>query len=125
MQPIGGRNSLQTIESRLAALTKAIIVYDDAQRILPGVHYHSARVLLCLIAPLAPCFVEECWVMLYYGTDVSSRNGDDDEFDENPLVEEELANDEELRGFPRQGYPDTLRSIFDQPFPVPECNGGV
>ena len=120
MQPIGGRNSLQTIESRLAALTKAIIVYDDAQRILPGVHYHSARVLLCLIAPLAPCFAEECWVVLHYGTDVSSRNGDDDEFDENPLIEEELANDEELRGLPRQGYPDTLRSIFDQPFPVPE-----
>ena len=91
MQPIGGRNSLQTVESRLAALTKAIIAYGDAQQILPGVHYHSARILLCLIAPLAPSFAEECWAMLHYLTDVTSRNGDDTDFDENPLIEKELA----------------------------------
>jgi len=35
-------------------------------------------------------------------------------------IEEELANDEELRDLPRRRRPETLRSIFDQPLPVIE-----
>ena len=127
-RPLSVQNNLQAVESRLVALTKAIIVYDDARVIDPGVHYHSARILLCLIAPLAPSFAEECWVMLHYGSDMPSDGGnDDDDDDSNPpdllddeSIEQELADDEELRNLPRQGRPKTLPSIFDQAFPVAE-----
>jgi len=127
-RPLSVQNNVRTVESRLVALTKAIIVYDDAQIIVPGVHYHSARILLCLIAPLAPAFAEECWVMLHYGSDMpSDGENDDDDHHSNPpdllvdeSIEQELADDEELRNLPRQGRPETLPSIFDQAFPVAE-----
>lgn len=123
-QPIGPQNSLQTMKSRLVALTKALIAYDHGCRTLPKVQYHSARVLLCLIAPFAPSFAEECWVVLHYGSGTPSIGGDE-ELDEvlYEIIDEDLAGNEDLRkirDLPRQGRPETLRSIFDQPFPVAE-----
>lgn len=123
-KPMSVRNSLQTVESHLVALTKAVIAYDDAWKQLPNVHYHSARILLCLVAPLAPAFAEECWVTLHYGSDTPSTGESDIELEENlfeqEMVEKELAEEEELRDLPRQGRPGTLPSIFDQPFPTAE-----
>ncbi|MCJ1249292.1 Leucyl-tRNA synthetase, mitochondrial [Trapelia coarctata] len=118
-QPIGARNSLQTIESRLVRLAKAIKKYDDAEIVLPDVHYHSARILLCLIAPFAPSFAEECWVVLHYGNS-GSEGWDGTSESDQEMIEKELAEDEALRHLPRRGRPETLGSIFDEPFPVAE-----
>lgn len=123
-QPMGRRNSLQTVESHLVALTKAVIAYNDAWKQLPNVHYHSARILLCLVAPFAPAFAEECWVLLHYGSDTLSVGESDigleESLFEHEIIEKELAEDEEVRDLPRQGRPRTLPSIFDQPFPTAE-----
>ena len=75
-------NSLQNIKTCL------IVLYTS--RIDPSVSYHSARILLCLIPPLARLFAEE------YGNSPS--------FDEDRVnvdeIELELA-DEDLQDFPR------------------------
>ncbi|CAG8950664.1 hypothetical protein HYFRA_00002874 [Hymenoscyphus fraxineus] len=111
------RNSLQIVESHLVALTKAIIAYDGEGVQDPDIHYHSTRILLSLIATFAPAFAEECWVLLHYGSDTPSVHKSDIGLEEDLFDEE----DEELRFLPRQGRPETLPSIFDQPFPTPEA----
>ncbi|CAG8982738.1 hypothetical protein HYALB_00001019 [Hymenoscyphus albidus] len=105
-QQIGRRNSLQNVESRLVALTKAIIAYGGERRKLPDVHYHATRILLCLIAPFAPAFAEECWVSLHYGSGTPSVDecdiGLEEDLVEDKITEEELAEDKEPRDLPRQ-----------------------
>jgi hypothetical protein len=68
------------------------------------------------MAPIAPCFAEECWVALHYGVldeDVEYNWKVSDE-----VIEAELSEHHpELLHHPKQGRPETLRSIFDQPFP--------
>ena len=132
IQPINGQNNLRTIRSHLVALTEAIVTYDDdAHRVMVDVHYHSARILLCLIAPLTPSFAEECWVMLHYGPNAESEIEDnimDVQFacgdgDGSKLqgIRNYLAEDKDseyFRDLPKRGHPETLSSIFDQPFPV-------
>ena len=78
--PLSAGNSIQTMEHRLVRLTEKIISYDDDNEDnemfvtkLPLVYYHATRVLLCLLAPLAPSFAEECWVLLHYGASSDSR----------------------------------------------------
>ena len=120
--PISARNNVQAIRSRLVRLMNAITAYEDAEELYCDMHYYSARVLVSLLAPLAPSLAEECWVLLHYG----SQDGDDDggtepryEFED--AIEELIKETEDLLGrrhLPRQGRPDTLQSIFDQPFPV-------
>lgn len=41
---------------------------------------------------------------------------------EEEAIEKELAENEELRHLPRKRRPETIGSIFDQPFPIPETN---
>lgn len=120
------RSSIRTIKSRLMELTKAIITRSVG---LCDLHYYSARILLSLLAPLAPSFAEECWVILHYGchhSDSGCHDSDSDGFE--PIYDASIEVDEQMikeieednnrRHLPRQGRPDTLQSIFDQPFPV-------
>lgn len=122
-QPLGGENTLHNIESRLVSLTKKIINYNDAWSQTAAISYHSARILLCLIAPLAPAFAEECWVLLHYGTTNSSNGEDADDGWSDSSIDEMLDHEaeefEDLRHLPRKGRPHTLSSIFDEPFPDP------
>ena len=121
IQPLGGENTLHNIEARLVSLTKEIINYNDAWRQTAAISYHSARILLCLIAPLAPAFAEECWVVLHYGTNNSSNGKDADDGWSDSSIDEMLNHEaeefEDLRHLPRKGRPHTLWSIFDEPFP--------
>lgn len=121
-QSLNSRNTVQKAESSLITLTKAIIAYGKAVSVLPEVYYHSTRILLLLIAPFAPCFAEECWVALHYGTCPCSVSEDDKP---GPLgsipegaIEEGLTALGWPRNLPRRGRPETLASIFDQPMPV-------
>ncbi|KAI0425115.1 hypothetical protein F5Y09DRAFT_352716 [Xylaria sp. FL1042] len=123
--PITSRNSTRRIKSRLVQLSKAIIAYDKASLVCCNMHYYAARILVSLLAPLAPSFAEECWVHLHYGDQSSDRDGSDSpwDFDEclREEIEEIIKETEEnynRRHLPRQGQPSTLQSIFDQPFPV-------
>jgi hypothetical protein len=104
--------TLENVHVFIGRLAQAVNTYDDAWSVLPYVHYHSARILLCLIAPLAPSPAEECRMVLYCGS-----GGDDEDLDQISELEqeeiEELAEDEELRHLPRKGRPETLGSIFD------------
>lgn len=145
IRPIDSQHTLRTVESHLVALTKAIIDYDESYRSLPAVKYHSARILLCMIAPLAPSFADECWVALHYGSgsgpdkqhgsldateeDVDTEEQAPDDMDEDVDTEEpepedtdedveEILAEAELQHQAR--HPETLRSIFDEPFPVVE-----
>lgn len=129
IQPLSAHNSLLATESRLMELTNALMDYDDAQLISPEVQYHSTRILLSLIASVAPAFAEECWLALHYGNNPDSIDEDfvlDEDFralsDEE--IEEILADEQEeedLRHLPRKARPDSLLSIFDQPFPIAEA----
>ncbi len=116
-KPIDPLNSLERIEFCLVTLTGAIIAYDDIGRIDLSMSYHSTHILLCLIAPLAPSFAEECWVVLHYDKSLLFH-GDDVDVD---MIESELADEEELQDLPRGGRLQTLSSIFDQPLPIPRA----
>lgn len=122
-QPLGGENTLHNIESRLVTLTKEIINYNNEWSQTVAISYNCARILLCLIAPLAPAFAEECWVVLHYGTTNSSNGQDADDGWSDSSIEERLEDEaeqfEDLRHLPRKGRPHTLWSIFDEPFPDP------
>ncbi|KAF2005397.1 hypothetical protein P154DRAFT_616226 [Amniculicola lignicola CBS 123094] len=120
------------VRSRLSNLIFSIIYYEEGDSsciIECGVHYHSARILLSLIAPFAPSFAEECWTALHYGRD-QWRDPDAYELYEEDDTEITLACYEDLlcedlmehgyQDLPRQSDPDTLSTIFAQPFPAPE-----
>lgn len=116
--PITRRNSLPAIKARLIRLTKSVSNYDKCGYVCCNMHYYSARVLISLLAPSAPAFAEECWVLLHYGHE--QNIGEKDELIHR-LYENEIQEIESCLGrynLPRQGQPDTLQSIFDQPFPV-------
>ena len=120
--PITRRNSLPAIKTRLVRLTQAISDYGEADCVSCSMHYYSARVLLSLLAPSAPAFAEECWVLLHYGRERDSGGGSElrDHFDE-ALLEEIIEETEDLldrHHLPRHDRPDTLQSIFDQAFPI-------
>ncbi|KAI0538358.1 hypothetical protein GGR58DRAFT_309773 [Xylaria digitata] len=120
--PITVRNSVRTTKSRLMRLTKAMTAYDDAFTVSCDMHYYSARILLSLLAPSAPSFAEECWVLLHYGCQDSNSDGSESRYglneDEIEEIVKETEDDLGRHHLPRQGLPDTLQSIFDQPFPV-------
>ena len=120
--PITRRNSLPAIRARLVRLTKAVSDYGEACYVCCNMHYYSARVLLSLLAPSAPAFVEECWVLLHYGHehDIGEEDESSHYFDESEIrkIITELESTLDRYHLPRQGQPDTLQSIFDQPFPV-------
>lgn len=120
--PTTVKNSVQTMKSRLMQLTKAIIAYDDACVVDCNMHYYSARILLSLLAPLAPSFAEECWVFLHYGCQDSDNDKIESRYglgeDEIEKIIKEIEDDLDRHHLPRQDQPDTLQSIFDQPFPV-------
>lgn len=122
-QPISNRNSLQDIESHLATLASSIIVHKAAEKTDTTLLYHSARILLCLIAPIAPAFAEECWVKLHHGT-LGPPDNNDTEIDAKIIshkeVENDLDKDEKLRGVRRHDHTENLPSIFDHPLPVPQ-----
>jgi hypothetical protein len=83
--------TLENIHAFVGRLTQAVNTYYGAWRVLPYVYYHSARILLCLTAPLAPSSAEECWMVLYCGS-----GGDGEDLDQVSELEavEELAEDE-------------------------------
>ncbi|KAI8629768.1 hypothetical protein F5Y19DRAFT_431791 [Xylariaceae sp. FL1651] len=123
--PITVQNSLRRIRLRLIHLATAIIAYHDATLVSCNMHYYAARILLSLLAPLAPSYAEECWLHLHYGYQNGDRDGSEltYDFDENLQEEiEEIIQETEdnlnRRHLPRQGQPHTLQSIFDQPFPI-------
>ena len=126
--------SAKELEVCLITLTKEMIRdYDDHSA---QMSYHTARILISLVAPFAPCFAEECWVLLHYGDGLSSDDEastgseNEDIYDEaigkedSPEeIESALAEDAEewggdYRHLPKKGYPETLPSIFEIPFPV-------
>ncbi|KAK3933447.1 hypothetical protein QBC46DRAFT_402359 [Diplogelasinospora grovesii] len=60
------------LTKRLVGLTNAIAGYKDKSKdsrgnVFPEMHYLAARTLISLLAPTAPCFAEELWVLLHYG----------------------------------------------------------
>jgi leucyl-tRNA synthetase len=89
-QPMSLQKSSRTTESRLVALTKALIAYDDVSRTLPRVQYHSARIFICLVAPLAPSVAEEHWVLLHCGSVTPSAGGDEEDLEE-VLFDQEMV----------------------------------
>ncbi|KAL8650526.1 MAG: hypothetical protein Q9226_005110 [Calogaya cf. arnoldii] len=135
------------IMKRLATLTTEIINWDQASGIEIGVHYHAARILINLIAPFAPSFAEECWVLLHYGPspllgihpnvvsaeEVSAEEDVDDDSSETRSFEEiEFLEGEEeemwkcgYTHLPRQCYPETLPSLFEIAPPIPEATEAV
>jgi leucyl-tRNA synthetase len=120
--PITKRNSLPAIRARLVRLTKAVSNYEEAYCVVFDMHYYSACVLLSLLAPSAPAFAEECWVLLHYGNqqDIGEEDESDNYLNES-AIQEIITKTENTLGryhLARQGQPDTLQSIFDQPFPV-------
>jgi leucyl-tRNA synthetase len=56
-------------------LTKATVDYSDAYTVHCTMHYHAARILISLLAPSAPAFAEECWVILHYGLQKGEGGG--------------------------------------------------
>lgn len=129
MQPADSvKQSLQGRQSCLVTLTKAIFNYEDTRVDgYPAVLYHSAQILLCLIAPFALSFAEECQILLYYRGDFSPTNKEDDG-DPNKgdrslsdqEIEEHLTKEEgkEYQALSRQASPSTFPSIFNHPFPI-------
>lgn len=94
--------------------------YGEADRVSVAVHYYSARVLISLLAPIAPAFAKECRVLLYYGPEKDREVNEPGYFFGCEAVKEMIQEKEGrlLRfGLPRQGQPDTLCPIFDRPFP--------
>ena len=116
VQPVDESNTCQLVELRLTELTKAIIAYDSCEIIDPSIHYHSARILLCLLAPIAPAFAEACWIVLHHGTEPEPEpNKGRQDFSELDDFDDE---DEDLRYLPRKGFPNDFPSVFEQPCPV-------
>lgn len=120
--PITRQNGLPAIRRRLVRLTKAVANYGKAYCVSCSMHYYSARVLLSLLAPSASAFAEECWVLLHYGCekDIGDRGGPRYSLDED-AIQEMIKETEDLldrHHLPRQDQPDTLQSIFNQPFPT-------
>ncbi|KAL8854618.1 MAG: hypothetical protein Q9221_000653 [Calogaya cf. arnoldii] len=136
----------------VATLTTEIIKYDRAYRLDSNVQYHTARILINLIAAFAPSFAEECWVLLHYGSPSllgihpnARRRGEVTEevakevhfvhcdFSEAPSLEEieaTLAKGEKEYGsgytrLPRECYPETLSSLFEIAPPIPEAAEAV
>lgn len=121
------------IRSRLSALAHAIkrCENEDGQCWVDrDAHYHSTRILLSLIALFAPAFAEASWRAVHYGHEQwrlrHSKTKDEGE-DYGSVPFSGLGNPEELRelGFQdlaSQWDPNTLSSIFSQPFPVPESS---
>jgi leucyl-tRNA synthetase len=62
-------------------LTKAITSYDDAFAVSSDMYYYFARILLSLLAPSAPFFAEECWVLLHYGCQQGNGDGSESRYD--------------------------------------------
>ena len=116
-QPMSA-STLEKTQSGLYTLTQEMITYDNAREIQPGVIYHAGRILLSMLAPFAPAYAEECWVMLHYGDPQSPSEDDPSEGMDGWEIEEDLAEDDELQHLPRRGRPETLPSIFNQPPPV-------
>ena len=121
--------TLHDMQSRLKALTSAIINYE-ATRLdeYPAVLYHSTRILLCLVAPLAPSIAEECWTLLHCGGDHMPAEEENEKLEDSvPQLskdekEERLSREE---GRVRQhgpgcASPNTCTSIFNSPFPFAE-----
>jgi hypothetical protein len=85
--------ALENDHAFIGRLAQAVNTYDDAWSVLPYVHYHSPRILLCLVALLAPSFAEQCWMVLYCGS-----GGEDEDLDQISELEreeiEESAEDE-------------------------------
>ena len=117
--------------SQLTSLVVSIASYEGEHcplRIECDVHYHSTRILLSLLAIVAPSFAEECWLALHYGHDQwrKQESYEDDASDAESsfsyceeLVVEDLL-EYGLQDLPRRSDACTLSSIFTQPFPVPE-----
>ncbi|KAL8911913.1 MAG: hypothetical protein Q9171_002997 [Xanthocarpia ochracea] len=134
-KPNSSAVSAKELEVCLITLTEEMIRDNDDRS--AQMSYHTARILISLIAPFAPCFAEECWVLLHYGegilSDEEASTGSEDEDIHNEAIGKEdsleeiesaLAEDAEewggnYRHLPKKGYPETLPSIFEIPFPVP------
>lgn len=121
-RPITLRDNASTVKRSLTRLTNTIINYNDVEYFLPDVHYYATRVLLSLLAPSAASFAEECWVRLHYGEETEwAQEGPELEEGDSARVEELIKEHEQITGrhnLPRRGQPETLQSIFDQPFPL-------
>ncbi len=134
-KPYSTADSAKELEICLITLTEEMIRDNDDHS--AQMSYHTARILISMIAPFAPCFAEECWVLLHYGDGLLSDEespadledeeiyneaiGKEDSLEE---IESALAEDAEewgddYRHLPKKGYPETLPSIFEIPFPVP------
>ncbi|KAL8925724.1 MAG: hypothetical protein Q9172_002115 [Xanthocarpia lactea] len=134
-KPDGTAVSAKEVEGCLVTLTEEMIRDNDDHS--AQMAYHTARILISLIAPFAPCFAEECWVLLHYGggllSDEEASTGSEDEdvyneaigkADSLEEIESALAEDAEewggdYRHLPKKGYPETLPSVFEIPFPIP------
>jgi leucyl-tRNA synthetase len=60
---------LEKVHLRLSNLANSILIYDEMDRQNLGLHYHSTRILLSLVAVFAPSFAEAGWRALHYGHD--------------------------------------------------------
>ncbi|KAL8860798.1 MAG: hypothetical protein Q9178_002828 [Gyalolechia marmorata] len=134
-KPNGTAVSAKELEGCLVTLTEEMIRDNDDHS--AQMSYHTARILISLIAPFAPCLAEECWVLLHYGDgllsdeEVSTGSEKEDIYNETigkedslEEIESALAEDaeewgEDYRHLPKKGYPETLPSIFEIPFPSP------
>ncbi|KAH8707640.1 hypothetical protein GQ44DRAFT_470413 [Phaeosphaeriaceae sp. PMI808] len=124
---------IQAVQARLSNLANSIIRCKGEDRpywIDRGVHYHSTRILLSLVALFAPSFAEASWLALHYG---HHQWHDGDQYKEEernrgtaiPKLKEWIREDLMESGYydlPRQDDPRTLSSIFIQPFPVTESS---
>lgn len=140
--PLDVQNTPLAVEEALRALAERIIHYDGSDDVYLNDHVESARVLLCLIAPLAPSFAEEAWRVLLEGPGVSNYTpkGADAILSEILREEEnegqpssEGPEDNILEGtswekpdddihfglpdLPIKGLPESICSVFDQAFP--------
>ncbi|KAK7177683.1 hypothetical protein PSPO01_16268 [Paraphaeosphaeria sporulosa] len=117
------------VRSQLTCLMVSIASYEGEHCppiIDCGVHYHSTRILLSLLATIAPSFVEECWLALHYGHDQwrEDESHEDEATDAKSSFSycEELIHEDlreyGLQDLPRRSNACTLSSIFAQPFPV-------
>ncbi|KAM7198480.1 hypothetical protein V8F33_004986 [Rhypophila sp. PSN 637] len=117
-----GQNSPPTIKKTLFLLIRAVRDYDaEVEKTSCEMYYYSARVLLALLAPLAPAFTNECWPLLHGGPFAFGRP---------PGVQ--VNQDFTLQGLdgryklPIKGQPNSLQSVFapySQPFTKIDLGG--
>lgn len=121
--PISQRSKTKHIHDQLSRVSEALTLCDRdlGATFEPSseVYYYASRVLLSFLAPVAPAFAEECWVVLHYGPDwaniePSSKTDTDSVQDVVEKAEQSLGH----KNLPRVGRPDTLQSIFEQLFPT-------